>query len=305
MSTRLTVVICTYNPQVDYLNRTLAGLRAQSLPTSDWELILVDNASAEPVAGRFDLAWHPRGRIVEEPNRGKTHAVVRGINEAAGEVIVFVDDDNILDPDYLKIAIDMGDRRPWLGAWGSGAIVPEFEEPPAKALKPYLMFALRQYDQEHWSNSVDDWPATPLGAGLCIRREIATHWVTSTDPGSLFMFSQIERTKGEFVGSEDIFLALHPRHFGLGWGTTPELKIIHLIAAKRVRKDYLVSITEGYAVQYVIARKMMGRKITKPMTLRKRLAKSVELMTDRRFIELEFLRARDRGVRRGRQLIEP
>ena len=62
------VVICTHNPRQNYLERTLDSLRAQTLPSHKWELILVDNASREPVADKCDLTWHPRGRHILSRN---------------------------------------------------------------------------------------------------------------------------------------------------------------------------------------------------------------------------------------------
>ena len=298
----LSVVICTYNSRLDYLDRTIDGLRAQSVPWDDWELIVVDNASTEPLVDRIDLAWHPRGRVVREEQRGKTHAVVRGIREADGDTIVFVDDDNVLDADYLRIATEYGRGRPMLGSWGAGVIVPEFEEPPAREIEPYLRFALRRNDFERWSNALDDWPAIPLGAGLCVRREIAEHWITSMDQ-VIHQVGGVERAKGELVGGEDVFLALHAQHFSLGWGTTPALKILHLIPAKRITKQYLLDITEGYNAQNVVTHEMMGKPIPQPMNRKKLFAKTAELLVERRYVELEFLRAKQRGIRRGHTLM--
>ena len=45
MSVRVSVVICTYNPRMDYLERVLEGLSKQSLPVRQWELVVIDNAS--------------------------------------------------------------------------------------------------------------------------------------------------------------------------------------------------------------------------------------------------------------------
>src|SRR5437588_358014 len=97
----LSIVICTHNPKPPYLSRVLEALRGQTLPNDEWELLLIDNASSEPVAGRFDIGWHPRGRHVHEPTTGLTPARLRAIAEVRADTIVFVDDDNILDRTYL------------------------------------------------------------------------------------------------------------------------------------------------------------------------------------------------------------
>jgi glycosyltransferase involved in cell wall biosynthesis len=41
----ISVIICTHNPREDYLRQTLAAWRAQTLPTAQGELRLIDNAS--------------------------------------------------------------------------------------------------------------------------------------------------------------------------------------------------------------------------------------------------------------------
>ena len=92
----ISVIICSHNPRPEYLRRTLEALKAQTLPTKDWELLLVDNASKEPLAGRFDLSWHPNARHVRENELGLTTARLRGIREAHSDLLVFVDDDNVL-----------------------------------------------------------------------------------------------------------------------------------------------------------------------------------------------------------------
>ena len=101
-----TVVICTHNPRPHYLSRVLYALRAQTLPPEEWELLLIDNASNNPLtAGKYDLSWHPCARHVREEELGLAWARLRGMHEAAANLLVFVDDDNVLDVNYLREAI--------------------------------------------------------------------------------------------------------------------------------------------------------------------------------------------------------
>jgi glycosyltransferase involved in cell wall biosynthesis len=51
----LSVIVCTHNPRQDYLARALAALRDQTLPTNEWELLVVDNASDIHLARTIDL----------------------------------------------------------------------------------------------------------------------------------------------------------------------------------------------------------------------------------------------------------
>src|SRR5260221_7594577 len=123
------VIICTHNPRPDYLRRVLDALRAQTLPKEQWELLLIDNASKEPLASTWDLSWHPHARQIREDELGLTPARLRGIKESQAEVLVFVDDDNVLAADYLSTALELSRSRPGVGALG-GKIVGEFETKP-------------------------------------------------------------------------------------------------------------------------------------------------------------------------------
>ncbi len=66
----VSVILCTHNPRDDYLDRVLIGLRGQTLSFQHWELLLIDNASNEPLADRFDIGWYPNGRHVRENELG-------------------------------------------------------------------------------------------------------------------------------------------------------------------------------------------------------------------------------------------
>src|SRR5262245_5938334 len=118
----VSVIICAHNPKPDYFVRVLGGLRNQTLPLYKWELLIVDNASQLPLASCCDISWHPNGRYILETELGLSYARQRGIQEAAGDLIIFVDDDNVLDQGYLAEAIDIQQEWPSLGAWGSGSI---------------------------------------------------------------------------------------------------------------------------------------------------------------------------------------
>jgi len=147
---KVSVVIATHNPRADYLRRTLEALRGQTMPREQWELVVVDNSSRVPLRAAglkdkgtkgqkdgencIDLSWHPEARIVREERLGLTFARLRGFAEAKGELIVMVDDDNLLAPDYLETAVRIAEERPMLGAFG-GKCLAEFEVEPPEWLK--------------------------------------------------------------------------------------------------------------------------------------------------------------------------
>ena len=174
----VSVIVCSHNPRDAYLARCLNGLRSQTLNMRSWELLLVDNASEQPLKLKGDISWHPNSRHVNESELGLAFARRRGIQELVGEILVFVDDDNVLHSDYLFKAAELGTEWPILGAWGAGLISPEFEVEPAAHLKDLMPFlALRRVSAPRWTNVLPCIEATPWGAGLCVRRSVAeAYW---------------------------------------------------------------------------------------------------------------------------------
>jgi len=181
----LSVIICAHNPRPHYLRRVLEALRSQTLPKQQWELLLIDNSSSDPLMAGCDLSWHPNGRHILEIELGLSASRQRGICESVGSVLVFVDDDNVLDPNYLSAARSIGIEWSKLGTWGSGAIIPEFELEPPESLKEFLPYlALRDADVARWGN-VHAVESTPWGAGLCVRRKVAAAYCRLNEQSAL------------------------------------------------------------------------------------------------------------------------
>src|SRR5438067_12098866 len=125
----ISVVICTRNPRRDYLANTLESLRSQTLATKDWEVLLIDNASDQALEADWDLSWHPNPRHIREDELGLTAARLRGIREARGDILVFVDDDNILGNEFLDRVLAIVAAYPHISVCGPGRAEPDFETP--------------------------------------------------------------------------------------------------------------------------------------------------------------------------------
>lgn len=239
----VSVVLCTHNPRPDYLAATVEGLQGQALSLDQWELIVVDNASAQGRAPSSDLTWHPRGRLVREDTLGLTPARLRGIREASAELLVFVDDDNVLASDFLEVALRTAVTHPHLGAW-SGQVRPRFETPPPEWTRRYWgNLALREVSRDVWSNLPRLAETMPLGAGLCVRRQAAQHYLDLHDQhGRQFV---LDRTGDSLVSGGDNDLAACACDIGLGVGLISALSLTHLIPPERLTVEYLARLAEG------------------------------------------------------------
>lgn len=247
MTPVLSAIICTHNPNAESLAATLDALRAQDLPSTAWELLVVDNASAEPLADRLDLSWRPAARVVREDTLGLTHARIRGYREARGAFLVYIDDDNILDPDYLRLALEALSADPRLGAVG-GKSIPRYEADPADWFAGLgLDLACRDLGDEviraDWTGLAPEERAypdcAPIGAGMALRREAYGAYLASaeSDPRR----TALGRRGADLASGEDNDMVLSL--LGEGWSVAylPQLRLVHLIPARRVSPDYLAS----------------------------------------------------------------
>ena len=244
------VIICAHNPRPDYLGRVLDSLRAQTLRANQWEFLLVDNASKSPLASAWDISWHPNGRHIVENELGLASARRRAMKEASSDLLVFVDDDNLLDPNYIARAVEIKRDWPLLGVWGSGAIIPEFEQLPAECVRPLVPYlALREVAAGLWGNVFPCIEATPWGAGLCVRSNVAAAYRDLCEASVI----QITGRRGKILLSgEDVEICYLACKMGLGMGVFPELKLTHLIPKERVAPEYLLRIFEGTGISNLL-----------------------------------------------------
>jgi glycosyltransferase involved in cell wall biosynthesis len=253
----LSVILCTHNPRQDYLNRVLEGLRIQSLPTSRWELIVVDSASESPLAPRIDIAWHPHTLCVREEEAGHMRAKVRGILDAQSELLVFVDDDNVLSPEYLAEALIISREHPRLGVWG-GSAIGEYASPPPPWFKPFEhIISVREITWDAWSNIPAMEEPWVIGAGMVVRREPARAYaeLVMSGPRRLMM----GRKRASIMIAEDIDLILSVCDQGLGRGVFRSLRLHHLIPAERCEPGYLWNLAKCNAASMELIRMLRSQ----------------------------------------------
>lgn len=246
----LSVIIPAHNPDPERLRRALGGLREQSLARSLWEVLIVDNASTRFPGLDFFAEHAPPGlRVVREMSLGLTRARIRGFGEARGDVVVLVDDDNVLERDYLANVLRHFAELPRLGAMG-GISAPEFEKEPEGWQHEFMgLLALRDLGPAPRiaetlrppGSARNEYPAfAPVGAGMALRREAASRWAASATQSPIS-----DRRGGELssAGDNDIVLTIMEQ----GWQVAyfPDLRLTHLIPAARLDPEYLARLNRG------------------------------------------------------------
>ncbi|HWA10691.1 MAG TPA: glycosyltransferase [Opitutaceae bacterium] len=267
---RLSVIIPTRNPHPGRLQRTLAGLAAQSLDPGAFEVILIDNGSTPPVTSAA-LAAHPATRIVREEQPGLTAARRAGFRESRGEVLVLVDDDNVLAPDYLAIVERGFAADPELGALG-GRVTPDFEQPPEPwVMEFYGLLALRDHGalplRAAWHRGAKERsypPFAPIGAGFAVRRALALDYSTALDSNAARR--ALDRTGTRLVSGGDNDLVMHVLEAGASVGYEPGLALTHLIPVQRLQRAYLGALNRAIARSWVSVLALHGIRPWPPVT---------------------------------------
>ncbi len=263
---RLSVIIPTHNPHPERLRRTLAALAAQTLPSSDWELIIIDNASSPALwvesllSSSLDIdSLRPVARLIAEPTLGLTAARRCGFTHARGEILLLVDDDNLLAPDYLTQTLAAFARLPASVEIIGGKSLPEFTETSLASddwRNEFLpLLALRNLGPTELISQPAPSPSlltpesfpplsfpsfAPIGAGMALRAAAAQRWLAHSAHSPLTDRCGTALTSG---GDNDIVLTA--LRAGAQVAYLPALSLTHLIPSSRLTPTYLARINRG------------------------------------------------------------
>jgi glycosyltransferase involved in cell wall biosynthesis len=109
----VSIVVPTYD-RAGFLTEALASVVAQTV--DDWECVVVDDGSPEPLS--LPEAIDHRIRLVRRPrNGGPAAARNTGLAEARGAFVAFLDDDDLYTPDRLALGLEGVGRAPVAVCW--------------------------------------------------------------------------------------------------------------------------------------------------------------------------------------------
>jgi len=186
--------------------------------------------------------------LSREETLGLNAARRAGLNATSAALVVFIDDDNVIAPNYLELVVAAFDRLPRVGALG-GRSAPEFEEPPqAWQTEFFSLLALRDLGPTELvsgplvsqENKGAHYPGfAPIGAGMAVRREACSSWLRNRGSGITDRRGNALTSGGD---NELVFAVLES-----GWQVAyvPELKLTHLIPASRLSTEYLARLNRS------------------------------------------------------------
>lgn len=123
-------VIIPSRDRAALLQRALLSLGGQSLPQDQFEVLVIDNGSSDDTAAVAAAmqSQSPNVRYFLEPRPGLHAGRHRGLKEAAGDVLVFADDDIRATPDWLAAIAENFEDPAVVMAGGNN--YPDFLVPP-------------------------------------------------------------------------------------------------------------------------------------------------------------------------------
>ncbi len=128
---RVSVIIPTYNA-APFIARTLNSILEQDF--TDLEVVVVDDGSTDNTAAIVD-GYEDRVRLIRQKNAGVAAARNRAIAEARGDLIAFLDHDDVWYPGKLRRQVELLDSRPEVGVVYGNAQFIDLED---KRLWTYL-----------------------------------------------------------------------------------------------------------------------------------------------------------------------
>lgn len=236
----ISVIICTYNRD-KYIYNVLKSIAVGSLPSSEYEIVVVDNNCTDNTRAELGLfaAAFPGVdlKVVQETAQGLSHARNRGIMESSGDVLVYVDDDAFVNKEYLSAYSLFFLAHPEIDAAG-GPIIPHYEEGEEpewmtyhlrRLLTGYLYFGDRERDFPG-----DNYPG---GGNAAYRRRVF-------DTVGLYNV-ELGRNGGSLAGGEekDIFNKMNAA--GMKFKYIPGAILYHSIPRYKLENEYFNRLTCG------------------------------------------------------------
>jgi glucosyl-dolichyl phosphate glucuronosyltransferase len=230
----ITVLVCTYN-RCQSLGLTIESVAIQTLPRSlSWEILVIDNNSSDgtrQVVEDFQRRYPERIRYMLEPRQGVSYARNTGIQEARGEILAFIDDDETAATGWLENLTANLHNAEWAGA--GGRVVPPAGFSHPHWLSPDNSFAsgpLAIFDLAQEAGQLTE---TPFGANMAFRKDVFHRYGGfRTDLG---------RSGASMLSNEDTEFGRRLFAAGQRLRYEPSALTYHPVEERRLHREYFLN----------------------------------------------------------------
>jgi glucosyl-dolichyl phosphate glucuronosyltransferase len=231
------IIIATRN-RAGLLDRCLHSLlHDAAAPDFACAITIVDNGSADEtpdVIARFEHASGGRVHGLREARMGKSHAVNTALAATRGEVVAFMDDDQVVGPDWLR-AIGRGFAEGF--DFVSGPVYGEWEVPPPPWYDVRLRGVVSLCDYGPDRFEIGDREVFSGGNSAVTRTALERVGGLHTALGKI---------AGQFTLCEDGELLLRLQQAGCRGVYDPAMRVQHQVPRERISKSYFRRWHRGY-----------------------------------------------------------
>ncbi len=259
------IIICCFNSE-KVIAETLYAISKLDFDFNFLEIILVNNYSSDKTVAIAKKVWGQLNipaplHIIDEPTPGLSNARKAGIIHAKYSYVTFCDDDNFLQKDYLKIALEIFEKETKIGVLGGQGIAktdgyfPEWFD--------NFKHAYACGSQYFKSANVTRITGNLYGAGLCFRKGLITQIFQTSN-------SILSDRKAELLSSGgDSELCFHAVLNGYDIYYEERMIFYHQIKKERLTLNYLHKLYEGFGQAhyhlYPLERSILENKRYKKM----------------------------------------
>ena len=232
----LSIIICTYNRE-KYIYNVLQSIAQNDFPTDLYEIVLINNNSTDQTEEKCKLFQqdYPQVcfRYFIETEQGLSHARNRGIKEAEGDLLIYVDDDALVNKEYLSAYHELFLQEKNLFAAG-GPIIPMYETEQPKWMSFFTKEMITGYLYQ--GNKIGSFKRRyPGGGNAAYRKEVF-------EKTGLFNVD-LGRKGDNLVGSEekDIFDKMTALNMQILYH--PNAILYHIIPESKLTNAYFNRLT--------------------------------------------------------------
>jgi glycosyltransferase involved in cell wall biosynthesis len=250
---KISLITCTYNPNVEIFERLIAAIANLNTKEVSVEWIVVDNNSAKAVEEQFDftLLSMPVVHVIEiKP--GLTQARIAGSKMAKGDWLLFFDDDNEPNNDYLISVANLIKKYNNVKCWGAGNIYVNFQDTKDSH---WLQDYRSVYQERHIIGEIIQeakvWNSNyPQGTGQVITKSLFDDYLIKVANG---LYSLSDRKGQSLSSGGDVQIVLNVIKLGYKVGISDKLLLQHNIDAHKSTFKYLFKLIYGMASGAVLA----------------------------------------------------
>ena len=232
----ISVVICTYN-RADRLSLTLEAMSKQTMPTSDFEVLVVDNRSTD---NTLAICEHYKEQLVNfryiyEPVQGLSKARNAGWKATRSSYIAYLDDDAIPCDGWVKSILEVFETVQPKPVGVGGPIYPLWEIPKPDWINSStetLFTTLDAGNTPRWFGPNE----CPWGANVVYRRDALER------AGGFH--EQLGRKGQNLLSGEETLLNVTLTSQGERFYYIPQAWVHHWVPKERINPDWLIQ--RGY-----------------------------------------------------------